>query len=385
MRWVRMLTGLAIVVLVVGAGSFAPTRPVLAQTGDCMQFIADLTIPDGLRVELGQELEKVWRVANCGQSTWDGYRAVRVRGDFGPASFEVPRTPPGAELDLRVRLQAPTELGEHQATYRLEGPGGQFGEMFVLVSIADCAPPPAPAQEPGAPLDPTALALSGSDLGPGWCFVSRERTGDSVLGGTGEVTVYNNSTEYATPRRVQLWLYAAPSVERAEQAMKLPLLGLFAHGIRHLGEGLVELGDDQALRVLWGDESGNFVAADYVLRVDTVAVWVEARGRPGQESDLDAQALWLAQLQVERIRAVEAQAGPPVVPGGPTLPPGPAATARAAARAYTITDLSLPPGVTELSPEAINVAGEVVGILQQPPESTSTVYRPRAVRWDGSG
>ncbi len=113
---------------------------------DCAAFVADLNYPDGSQVSPGQTINKSWRLRNCGDTTWSGYSAVRISGSFGPTSFSVSTTvSPGTTVDLYTDITVPTTSGTHRATYKLEGPRGQFGDSFwVEVNVVasptnDCA------------------------------------------------------------------------------------------------------------------------------------------------------------------------------------------------------------------------------------------------------
>src|SRR3990172_7740554 len=112
--------------------SFTSTNAALAGSGDCSRLVADLNFPDGTAVSPGQSIRKGWRLENCGDTSWTGFTAVKTSGVFGPATFEVPETAPGATTDVFVNFTAPTVPGTHRATYRLLGSRGQFGASFWI-------------------------------------------------------------------------------------------------------------------------------------------------------------------------------------------------------------------------------------------------------------
>jgi hypothetical protein len=102
-------------------------------TNDCAEFEADLNYPDGTEVSPGETIRKGWQLSNCGDTTWraaDGYRAVRVSGDYGPGSFSIPTVGPGENGDLYADITVPNTAGTHRATYQLDGPRGPFGTQF---------------------------------------------------------------------------------------------------------------------------------------------------------------------------------------------------------------------------------------------------------------
>jgi murein DD-endopeptidase MepM/ murein hydrolase activator NlpD len=111
---------------------------------DCSKFVEDINYKDGWVLSPGQTINKGWRLSNCGSSTWstsDGYRAVRISGSYGPTSFNIPTVGPGQTGNLFASITVPTTLGTHRATYKLEGPGGTFGDPFWVEVVVeqDCS------------------------------------------------------------------------------------------------------------------------------------------------------------------------------------------------------------------------------------------------------
>jgi len=102
----------------------------LQSPGDCVRFVEDLNVPDGTQEAPGQTFDKVWRLHNCGATTWTGYQAVRVDGNYGPEAIAVPTGAVDQDVDVRAPFTAPSSQGRHRATYRLQGPGGMFGAPF---------------------------------------------------------------------------------------------------------------------------------------------------------------------------------------------------------------------------------------------------------------
>lgn len=98
----------------------------------CAKFIADDTYPDGTVVALGATLEKVWRIANCGDGNWRGLKVVRIDGNFGPEEFDAPATPPNRVAEIRATFVAPMDGGTHRATYAIWGPNGPFRDGFWM-------------------------------------------------------------------------------------------------------------------------------------------------------------------------------------------------------------------------------------------------------------
>jgi pimeloyl-ACP methyl ester carboxylesterase len=118
-----------------GTAEYSPVPVIVAEPGggsggaNCARFVADVNYPDGTAVAPGQTFEKRWRLQNCGTSSWSGYQAVRISGNYGPASFPVSGAA-RATVEVAAQITAPTAPGTYRATYRLQGPGGQFGDSF---------------------------------------------------------------------------------------------------------------------------------------------------------------------------------------------------------------------------------------------------------------
>src|SRR5947209_2791869 len=89
--------------------------PVYAAS-DCARFQSDVNYPDGTTVSPGQTFNKGWRLSNCGNTTWSGYQAVRVSGNYGPTSFGIPTTSPGQTATISTDITAPTSAGTYRAT-----------------------------------------------------------------------------------------------------------------------------------------------------------------------------------------------------------------------------------------------------------------------------
>jgi len=124
------VSSMLILLLVFLAASIWIVNPVIAAS-DGAAFRADLNVPDGTTFTAGQSFDKGWRLYNSGGTTWSGFQAVRTAGDFGPSSFGVPTVSPGQTGDLWARgISAPSSAGHYRATYRLQGPRGQFGDSF---------------------------------------------------------------------------------------------------------------------------------------------------------------------------------------------------------------------------------------------------------------
>ena len=108
-----------------------PDSPALHR-GDHTRFVDDLAVPDNTVVHVGERFVKGWRLQNTGGVEWIGRRLEcvdvppppdaggRSIGYLSPVerSVEVPRTAPGATVDLYVELVAPDTPGTVRSTWK---------------------------------------------------------------------------------------------------------------------------------------------------------------------------------------------------------------------------------------------------------------------------
>jgi hypothetical protein len=142
--------GVGYITVAVGAGSHVenvnfgrdhiiapPTaEPTVAPTPmacvDQAEFVRDVTIPDGTRLDPGKTFSKTWRLRNIGTCTWTPqYSLVFVSGSSMQSAKVVSlpgQVPPGSEVDLTLQMQAPTSNGEYAGFWKLRnGSGSLFG------------------------------------------------------------------------------------------------------------------------------------------------------------------------------------------------------------------------------------------------------------------
>lgn len=124
-------------------------------------YVADVTIPDGTQVGMGQPFNKVWRVRNTGTCAWAPGTTLAFVGGFqmgAPASVVVPQTAPGATADIGVTMYAPTAPGAYSGVWQMRDPLGQFfgGKYTVVINVPSPGPPPTstpPPPPPGATIN----------------------------------------------------------------------------------------------------------------------------------------------------------------------------------------------------------------------------------------
>lgn len=117
----------------------APPSGVLCRND--LQYLEDLTIPDGSLVAPGSLLDKQWRVKNSGDCDWDGhYRLRLVSGDALGAATEQALYPAraGTEAVLRILFTAPLVAGTYRSEWQAYAPDNTpFGEpVFIEVVVS---------------------------------------------------------------------------------------------------------------------------------------------------------------------------------------------------------------------------------------------------------
>jgi hypothetical protein len=97
-----------------------------------IQFIADVTIPDGSEFAPGEAFTKTWRLKNNGSCTWQSNtQLIFVTGNAmnGLAAKDIGFTvTPGQTADISIVLNAPDGAGVYKGDYQLRSPDGvRFG------------------------------------------------------------------------------------------------------------------------------------------------------------------------------------------------------------------------------------------------------------------
>lgn len=95
---------------------------------DWVNFIKDVTIPDGTKFAPGETFTKTWRLKNQGTCTWTSdYMLVFTSGDpmGGTTALRLPgNVYPGQTVDVSVTLTAPTKRGHFIGYWMLRNPSG---------------------------------------------------------------------------------------------------------------------------------------------------------------------------------------------------------------------------------------------------------------------
>lgn len=120
-----------------------PTPEATPTQGLCDDalFITDVSVPDGMQMNPGQEFVKTWRVRNTGTCTWTrGYQIMWAYGDnrMGGQATALPGDVlPGAEVDISLTLKAPLTSGTYSGYWILRNNNGYtFGKpLFVIITV----------------------------------------------------------------------------------------------------------------------------------------------------------------------------------------------------------------------------------------------------------
>jgi len=118
-----------LLVVVILFGLWPAAQPAAAATRcDWVQFVADVTVPDGATYKAGDSFNKTWRVKNIGTCTWStDYSLVFVNGAqmSSPASVKLSKSvAPGQTIDLTVSMTAPNAAGTHRGNWQLKNASG---------------------------------------------------------------------------------------------------------------------------------------------------------------------------------------------------------------------------------------------------------------------
>ena len=122
-----------------GISTAVNTTPEPTQIANCtndLDYIADLSIPDGTQLDPNTAFEKEWQVKNSGTCNWNNTYTLRlVSGDALWADTTQAMVPArnGTEMVVRIEFTAPAEPGKYEATWQAYGPDGEaFGEWLTI-------------------------------------------------------------------------------------------------------------------------------------------------------------------------------------------------------------------------------------------------------------
>lgn len=127
-----------------------PTTQATASLGDeCNNnvFEGDVTIPDGTVIEPGHNFQKIWKIRNTGNCTWDeGYSLVYIGGstpNLDPVNFNFRNShdfvSSGEAINIAINLTTPCKPGSYEGHWRMRSDSGYyFGTILsVYVKVND--------------------------------------------------------------------------------------------------------------------------------------------------------------------------------------------------------------------------------------------------------
>ena len=146
------------------------TPTVAPSSCDKVQFISDVTVPDGTTFAPGAAFTKTWRLKNVGSCTWStSYQLVFYSGEqmSGPSALNFPQTvAPGQTVDITVSLTAPTAAGSYRGYWMFKNANGALfgigalsnkpwwvdirvsGTVTATPTVTGTAPSPTPTNTP---------------------------------------------------------------------------------------------------------------------------------------------------------------------------------------------------------------------------------------------
>lgn len=146
-------TQVVVVTKVVPAPATPIPVPVKPTAVPCnwVQFIADVSVPDGTTYAPGTPFTKTWRIKNIGSCTWTKYYDVAFdSGDQlgAPDIIDIPKAvKPGETVDISVDMVAPIAPGEYTGNWKMVNEDGvRFGTrnqkdpFWVKIKVSGSAP-----------------------------------------------------------------------------------------------------------------------------------------------------------------------------------------------------------------------------------------------------
>merc|ERR1711988_1847845 len=90
--------------------------------GLSLDFVCDISIPDGSTMTPGESFTKIWRLLNTGNTSLpSNCKLVFLEGEsmFGPMIMDLPEVEAGQQFDVTMELTAPNEEGEYEGCWSI--------------------------------------------------------------------------------------------------------------------------------------------------------------------------------------------------------------------------------------------------------------------------
>ncbi len=111
-----------------------PTSPLIACSNNAV-LVADVTVPDGTKIQPGEKFIKTWRIKNTGTCDWGAGYTIKPVSDvtLGASSMAVPPTSALHAVDISLNMEAPATAGKYRSVWQLFAPDGKpFGAQFLV-------------------------------------------------------------------------------------------------------------------------------------------------------------------------------------------------------------------------------------------------------------
>ena len=103
---------------------------------DALEFVTDLTYPDGTIVKPGDVMDKRWQIKNSGSCNWTGAYRLKLVSGLALGGVETQSLYPargGSEAIVRMVFIAPPEPGVYRSAWQAYNPEDQaFGDPFFI-------------------------------------------------------------------------------------------------------------------------------------------------------------------------------------------------------------------------------------------------------------
>ena len=111
---------------------FHTGEALVLRPGDASRFVRDIEFVDGTLVAPGQRFRKTWEIQNVGSVMWSRRYLQRIGAPEGPGLIKspvrvpIPVTPPGAQVEMTIDLEAPATEGTCTAYFKMADERGEL-------------------------------------------------------------------------------------------------------------------------------------------------------------------------------------------------------------------------------------------------------------------
>mgnify|MGYP001121421203 CR=1 FL=1 len=121
----------------------AASTPLPTRQPNCdnqLQFLDDLTIPDGMEVSPGQELTKRWLISNDGSCNWNRSYSLQLISGLSLGASKKQELYPArqsAEAVIEILFRAPDNPGNYNSWWQAYDPdGNRFGDpIYIEITV----------------------------------------------------------------------------------------------------------------------------------------------------------------------------------------------------------------------------------------------------------